>query len=75
MEITLHIDPDLQSWLDRMVKEFGHNHEYWLMEAARVNREDLEDSLIAAKRDAEFQTSGAEAIPLGHCSELAHSRI
>ena len=25
METTMQIDPDLTPWLDRMVKEYGHN--------------------------------------------------
>jgi predicted DNA-binding protein len=47
METEILIDPDLTPWLDRMVKEYGHNRLYWLMEAARAGRENVEDTLIA----------------------------
>jgi len=69
MEITLQIDPNLQARLDRIVKQFGHNAEYWLLELARVGSEDFEDSIIASKRRMEFEESGAEAIPLDEIIE------
>lgn len=47
METEILIDPDLTPWLDRMVKQFGHNRFYWLMEAARAGRESVEDTLTA----------------------------
>ncbi|MEO6562146.1 MAG: hypothetical protein ABIN99_03735 [Nitrosospira sp.] len=59
MEITLQIDPDIESQLDHLVAEYGHNREYWLMELARVGREDLEDSLLADKVMADIR-SGKE---------------
>lgn len=64
MEITLQLDPDIQCWLDRIVKEHGHNHEYWLMELARIGRENLEDSLLADEAMMELKASGGKTVPI-----------
>jgi RHH-type rel operon transcriptional repressor/antitoxin RelB len=61
MEITLQVDPDIAIYLERIVREYGHSPEYWLMEMARNSREDLEDVLLADKAMEEVR-SGRERI-------------
>jgi RHH-type rel operon transcriptional repressor/antitoxin RelB len=59
MEITLQIDPDIEAYLERIVREYGHSPEYWLMELARNGREDLEDALLADKAMEEIRSGKA----------------
>lgn len=61
-EITLRIDRDVQEWLDRMVDQYGYNPAYWLMEAARVARFDLEDSQAANRAMLEMKIQGREPV-------------
>ncbi len=62
MELTLQVDPDIAIYLERIVQEYGHNPEYWLMELARNSREDLEDALLADKAMQEMKANGEKGI-------------
>lgn len=63
MEVTLQIDPDIQAWLNRIIEQYGRTPEYWLMELARANRENLEDSLEADRALEEMRIKGEKPIP------------
>ena len=43
---------------NRIIKKYGRTPEYWLMELARVNRENLEDSLEADRALEEMRKKG-----------------
>jgi predicted DNA-binding protein len=63
-EITVHLDPDIDERITRLVEEFGHNKQYYLIELARNGIEALEDALEADRRMTLSRASGEKPLPL-----------
>lgn len=63
-EITVHLDPDIDERLARLVEEYGHNKQYYLIELTRNGIEALEDALEADRVVMLSRFKGEKMIPL-----------
>ena len=63
-EIIVRLDPDIDERLTRLVEEYGHNKQYYLIELARNGIEALEDALEADRAVMLSRLKGEKMIPL-----------
>jgi predicted DNA-binding protein len=63
-EITVRLGLDIDERLTRLVKEYGHNKQYYLIELARNGIEALEDKLEADRAVMLSRLKGEKMIPL-----------
>jgi predicted DNA-binding protein len=63
-EITVRLDPDIDERLTRLVEEYGHNKQYYLIELARNGIEALENALEADRVVMLSRLKGEKMIPL-----------
>ncbi|WP_081353672.1 hypothetical protein [Nitrosospira multiformis] len=63
-EITVRLGPDIDERLTRLVEEYGHNKQYYLIELARNGIEALEDALEADRVVMLSRLKGEKMIPL-----------
>ncbi|SDZ76449.1 hypothetical protein SAMN05216411_101280 [Nitrosospira multiformis] len=63
-EIAVRLGPDIDERLTRLVEEYGHNKQYYLIELARNGIEALEDALEADRVVMLSRLKGEKMIPL-----------
>ena len=63
-EITVRLGSDIDERLTRLVEEYGHNKQYYLIELARNGIEALEDTLEADRVVMLSRLKGEKMIPL-----------